>query len=253
MLTRRQLSRISTKEGIALHTIERDYIQTLFLYELYKRNNDFRFKGGTCLRMGYKLNRYSEDLDFNYDFDQDACKKILIDATTRLLDFGIESTLTTENKIPFGLLCKIRYKGPLYNGKDSSKGTLKIDVSLRKEKVDTTTKILRPEYDDCPSFGLTCLTLDHILSEKIRALIIRAKPRDLYDIWFLNESTNFDLSLINNKLKLYDKRFEEVDIDKILMNIEKDWKQDILPLIGFLPDFQKIYMAVGTKLKELQK
>ncbi len=108
-------------------------------------------------------------------------------------------------------------------------------------------------YDDCPSFGLTCLTLDHILSEKIRALIIRAKPRDLYDIWFLNESTNFDLSLINNKLKLHDKRFEEVDIDKILINVKKDWNQDILPLIGFLPDFQKIYMAVGTKLKELQK
>ena len=68
MLTRRQLSKISIKEGITLHTIERDYIQTLFLYELYKQNNDFRFKGGTCLRMAYQLNRYSEDLDFNYDF-----------------------------------------------------------------------------------------------------------------------------------------------------------------------------------------
>jgi predicted nucleotidyltransferase component of viral defense system len=253
MLTRRQLSRISAKEGIALHTIERDYIQTLFLYELYKQNNDFRFKGGTCLRMAYQLNRYSEDLDFNYDFDQDIGKKILKDASTKLLDFGIESTMKTENKTSFGLSCKLRYKGPLYNGKDISKGTLKIDVSFRKEKVDTTTKILRPMYDDCPSFGLTCLTLDHILSEKIRAFIIRAKPRDLYDIWFLNESTNFDLSLINQKLKLYDKRFEEVDIDKLLINVKKDWKQDILPLIGFLPDIEKIILTVGPKLKELQK
>jgi len=61
MLTRRQIQRFSIAEGIPLYNIERDYIQTLFLYKLYSYTSDFFFKGGTCLRMGYKLNRYSED------------------------------------------------------------------------------------------------------------------------------------------------------------------------------------------------
>ena len=55
MLTRRQLRSLSLKEGVALHAVERDYIQTLFLYELYKHVSGFLFKGGTCLRMGYNL------------------------------------------------------------------------------------------------------------------------------------------------------------------------------------------------------
>ena len=48
-------------------------------------------------------------------------------------------------------------------------------------------------------------------------------------------------------------RFEEVDIDKLFTRIKKDWEQDIKPLIGFLPDFQKITKEVTRNLKEIQK
>jgi len=252
MLTRRQLRGLSLKEGVALHIIERDYIQTLFLYELYKHADGFLFKGGTCLRMGYKLNRYSEDLDFNFNDDPAIGMNELVKAAVRLADFGIESELK-EGKSSFGFAHRLRYKGPLYNGKDISKGTIKIDVSCRKEQVETTTKLLNPVYDDCPSFVLTCLTLDHILAEKIRALVIRDKPRDLYDVWFLSKMIDFDYGLIDKKLKLYDVKFKDVDINEIFSNVEKDWKQDILPLIGFLPDFYEIKKTVGNKLQRLQR
>jgi len=252
MLTRRQLSGISAREGVALQTIERDYIQTLYLYELYKHNTDFLFKGGTCLRMGYKLNRYSEDLDFNYNLEPLTGKKILTDTAAKLSDFGIEATLKVDNEFPLGFRCKLRYKGPLYVGKELSVGSVKLDISCRKEKVDTTSKMIRPVYDDCPSYAFKCLTVDHLFTEKIRALIIRGKPRDLYDVWFFRESATYDVKLLNEKLKIYDMRFEEVDIDTIFSKIEEDWEQDIKPLLGFLPDFQTIAREVVKKLKEIQ-
>jgi len=251
MLTRRQLRNLSLKEGVALHVIERDYIQTLFLYELYKHVSGFLFKGGTCLRMGYNLNRYSEDLDFNFNNDPAVGMNELVETAARLADFGIESELKKE-KSPFGFAHRLRYKGPLYDGKDISKGTIKIDVSCRQEQVETMTKLLNPVYDDCPSFVLTCLTLDHILAEKIRALVVRGKPRDLYDVWFLSETMDLDRDLIDKKLKLYNVKFKDVDINEIFSNVEKDWKQDILPLIGFLPDFYEIKKTVGNKLQQLQ-
>ena len=253
MLTRRQIQSHSVKAGVPLHTVERDYVQTLFLYELYKQNNDFLFKGGTCLRMGYKLNRYSEDLDFNYNADSEEGMKALKFATTRLIDFGIESTLKKIDVSPSGFTFKLRYKGPLYDGKDLSKGSIEIDVSCRKEEVETTSKLINPVYDDCPSFVFTCLTLDHILAEKVRALVIRGKPRDLYDIWFLREHIDFDIYLINEKLRLYGMVFQDVNIDEILSDVEIDWKQDMLPLLGFLPDVSKIMKTTGNKLKQLQK
>ncbi len=253
MLTRRHIQGFSVKEGVPMYTIERDYIQTLFLYETYKHGNDFLFKGGTCLRMGYKLNRYSEDLDFNFNGKPDNGIKILENTATRLNDFGVECELKKDRASLSGFSYKLRYKGPLYNGKDVSKGTIKIDVSCRKEKVETNTRVISPVYDDCPSFVLTCLTLDHILAEKIRALVIRGKPRDLYDVWFLSETIDFDRVLIDKKLELYELTLDDVDINEILTPIEKEWKQDILPLLGFLPDFYEIKKTVGNKFQQLQK
>lgn len=46
--------------------VEKDFIQSLFLYELSKTAFPFVFKGGTSLSKGYGLiNRFSEDLDLS--------------------------------------------------------------------------------------------------------------------------------------------------------------------------------------------
>ncbi|MBN2066047.1 MAG: nucleotidyl transferase AbiEii/AbiGii toxin family protein [Candidatus Thermoplasmatota archaeon] len=252
MLTRRQLESLSIKQGVGLYVVERDYVQTLFLYELYKHVSGFLFKGGTCLRMGYNLNRYSEDLDFNFNDDPDRVMHELIETAARLADFGIESELHQEKSLS-GFASRLRYNGPLYTGKDISKGTIRIDVSCRNEHVETTTKVLNPIYGDCPSFLFTSLTLDHIMAEKVRALLVRGKPRDLYDVWFLNELVDIDRKLIDEKLKLYSLALDDVDVNEVLSTIENKWKQDILPLLGFLPDFDQLKKTVGTKLQHLQK
>ena len=203
--------------------------------------------------MGYRLNRYSEDLDFNYYSDQQTGMQTLKETTKKLWDFGVEGTFRITYESSKGFQGKIRYNGLLFNGKEVSKGTIKIDVSCRNEQIDTTTKLYKPMYDDCPMIPMLCLTLDHLIAEKIRALIIRGKPRDLYDIWFFHEQITINLALINQKLNLYSKTFETIDIKNILASIQSEWKQDMMPLLGILPDFEHIQKDIAQFLKKIQQ
>jgi len=253
MLTRRNLQSIASKEGIPLHTVERDYIQTLFLFTLSKQTTEFVFKGGTCLRMGHKLNRYSEDLDFNYPRQVEKGKKILRETTHRLQDFGVTCELKSENQTDSGFTEKLRYKGPLYNGTELSRGAIRIDVSCREENIQSIATAFHPRYDDCPTFIGNCLTLDQLLAEKIRALIVRGKPRDLYDIWFFADHLTMDRALIDQKLKLYHLQYDEVNLEGIFTKIESTWKQDLELLLNIVPDFNDAKKTVYEKLLQIQQ
>jgi len=65
MISKEQLSAIARKTGLQLYQQEKEYLLKLFLYFYYKRYDHAIFKGGTCLRYLFGLNRFSEDLDFN--------------------------------------------------------------------------------------------------------------------------------------------------------------------------------------------
>lgn len=53
--------------------IEKDYLLTQFLYELTKLNPKIIFKGGTSLSKCYHvIQRFSEDIDLNIEYDQKA-------------------------------------------------------------------------------------------------------------------------------------------------------------------------------------
>jgi predicted nucleotidyltransferase component of viral defense system len=74
MLTRAQIQRLAQRHGIGVQPQERDYLQHLLLFSLYRRSQSLVFKGGTALRIVYQGNRYSEDLDFNGPGDAAAVK-----------------------------------------------------------------------------------------------------------------------------------------------------------------------------------
>ncbi len=69
MLTKSQIQRIAQRNGVGMQVQERDYLQHLILWLLYRQSQTLIFKGGTALRLVYGGNRYSEDLDFNESDD----------------------------------------------------------------------------------------------------------------------------------------------------------------------------------------
>ncbi len=173
MLTRKQIEKIAMKNRVTLFIQERDYIQAAYLSLLYSKTMSFMFKGGTCLRMAYGSPRYSEDLDFNSALDENEAYSALETAAKELEYFGIRAEVRNKRMSRAGFGFTLSYRGPLYEGRDITKGLVRIDVSLRGESVSEDRIMVRTEYDDVKTFIISASSLDHIFAEKVRALLVR--------------------------------------------------------------------------------
>lgn len=66
MINKKELAEFARLKGLTLGNTEKDYLIDLALLSISKNTkNELVFKGGTCLYKFYKLNRFSEDLDFS--------------------------------------------------------------------------------------------------------------------------------------------------------------------------------------------
>jgi predicted nucleotidyltransferase component of viral defense system len=233
MLTKKQIEKIALKNRVPLFTQERDYIQAAYLSLLYSKTMSFVFKGGTCLRMAYGSPRYSEDLDFNSALGEDEAYSSLETAAEELEYFGIRTEIRNKRMSRSGFGFTLSYMGPLYEGRDITRGMVRIDVSLRGESVAEERITVRTEYDDVKTFVISAASLDHIFAEKVRALLVRGMARDLYDLWFLLErGVKPDIELINSKLALYDKTYSKEEMSERIAELEKSWTKDLRPLLG---------------------
>lgn len=255
MLTKDQLAKIAQRNRIGLGTQERDYVQHLFLSLLYMKTQDFVFKGGTALRIAYNFARYSEDLDFNSRLPSEKERELLSKTVGELISFGIKTEFRNVHVFKEngerGLSGDISYQGPLFTGKSASKGKVRIDVSLRGEKGETERVIVASRYDDISQFVLTSLSLPEIFGEKVRALIVRGKPRDLYDVWvLLGSGMKIDFSLINKKLKLYHKTFDFDEFSRAIEGSKREWETDLQGLLPQLVSFKEIKNVVVKEFQE---
>ena len=134
-----------------------------------------------------------------------------------LRDYGAEGELRSVWEGEVGFSFDVSYQGPLYDGRDRSKGKVRLDVSLRGEPSATRRELVRSEYDDVRPFVVTVLRPEHLLAEKVRALLVRAKPRDFYDVWLMVEQgVNPDADLIGQKLKLHEMTLTPTVVDAAL-------------------------------------
>ena len=241
MLTKAQIQRIAQRNGVGMQVQERDYLQHLILWLLYRRSQELIFKGGTALRLVYGGNRYSEDLDFNGSEDTSALDELWREVVGGLEDFGIVAEIRNRWDSDVGYSFDVSFQGPLHDGRDRSKGKVRVDVNQRPEKVETHRELVASPYDDVRPFVVTALALDHLLAEKLRALLVRGKPRDLYDIWLLlRQGVEPDLSLVERKLALYDRTWTREAMEKALENVCGGWERDLRHL---LPQFVPYELA----------
>jgi predicted nucleotidyltransferase component of viral defense system len=235
MLTKSQIQRIAQRNGVGMQVQERDYLQHLILWLLYRRSQELIFKGGTALRLVYGGNRYSEDLDFNGSDDTSALEALWREVVGGLEDFGIVAEIRNVWDSDVGYSFDVSFQGPLHDGRDRSKGKVRVDVNQRPEEVETHRELVTSPYDDVRPFVVTALALDHLLAEKLRALLVRGKPRDLYDIWLLlRQGVEPDLALVERKLALYDRTWESEALEEAMENVQAGWERDLRHL---LPQF----------------
>jgi len=242
MISKSELTRIAEMKHLTIRNAEKDYLLEFLLYSLSDDRRSLVFKGGTALYKFYNLNRFSEDLDFDAigkRFDADKITKKII----RNLELsGMQRTL--PEKIEYSNETNIRFaiRGPLYDGSKNSMSRVTINISKRERPISPIMKLLISTFPEIPSFELSVLDIEEIAAEKIRCIITREKPRDIYDLWFLSKKgITLDVSLINKKLKIYKLTFNQIRFMEKVNEKQKMWKRDLQDLIiGNLPEFDDV-------------
>jgi len=251
MLTKAQIQRLAQRHRIGMQVQERDYIQHLLLWLLYSRTQELIFKGGTALRLVYGGNRYSEDLDFNGPDDVAVLQTLWEEVVAGLEDFGVTAEMRNAWASDVGYSFDVSYRGPLYDGRDRSKGKVRVDINRRPEDVEAHRELVTSEYDDVRPFVVTVLTLEHLLAEKVRALLVRGKPRDLYDIWLLlRRGGQPDPALVQRKLSLYGMTWECDALEEALERVRADWERDLRPLLPQFVTYEDARRSVVALLRQ---
>lgn len=244
MLDRRQLRELHGA-SLPLHILEQDYLQAMFLTELYRVTDSLVFKGGTYLRHVHGLDRYSEDLDFSAT-GTDVTVDPLLATTDRLERYGINAELSDIDERSDAILASLRYEGPMFDGSNRSRGTIELDVSLLDDILEEPIwhRLFVP-YPETRTVTARCLTITEAFAEKIRALGTRTRGRDLYDCWYLlNQDVDIDAAMVANK-------FEAIEAEpEVHFTIEAAaFYRDLSILLEHPPSYDEVAPVVIAALE----
>ena len=248
MITVEELHEVKEKKKTSLYYAEKEYLQYIFLNAISQYPKNFVFNGGTCLRICYELERASEDLDFSTNLSIKEVKEIVKKCLKDFEFLNIPCKLYVEKEFKDNLRIEARFEAPLFSGKSASTNTLKIDFNKQKVK-HKIAKVIPKLFSDVPLFILMVLDEKEILAEKIRTLINRKQPRDLYDVWVLvNKETEIDRGLIREKLKE-----EKSNIKKIAFPSKEEYERDLKNLVRVLPPYEQVKKEVEKLLNWFKK
>jgi len=183
MITKAQIIRLASLEGVPAKTVERDYVLAHVVAAIAQSKEDkgsmLVFKGGSALRLchveGY---RYSADLDFSVvgGSVEDALGVI-----ARAL--GATGGSVAGLRLTDGVPPRIAYLGPL--GRER---TLKLDLADDEVVFHTERRVLLQRWPDLPAdASVLVYTLLEIAAEKLRCVLQRLQCRDLLDLHLLFE------------------------------------------------------------------
>lgn len=221
----------------------REAAQVIALAGLHRGGffTDAAFYGGTCQRIFYNLDRFSEDLDFSllkpadrFDFSK---YYSAIQREFELVGFPItieEKKKKAGSTIHMALL-KVKY--------DKSFIRVKIEIDVNPPpRFDTEYKLSMLPY----SFMAKCYTPSSSFAAKMDAVLFRGwrnrvKGRDWYDFeWYTRNGVVLDLAHLNERAKLFKRAmidFTEISLrdflKKKIMTIDIDSaRNDVLPFIN---------------------
>ncbi len=230
-MTYKEIQSIAKKLRMEEVVMDKDWILGHFLNAMFSFpdiSESFVFKGGTCLKKNYFQDyRFSEDLDFtllNKDFNID---KSFFDKILKLAEqnsgakFHLKNIKPqTYNDIPQGYEVTILFWGAFHKPNQDVlpvnrwQTKIKLDISF-SEKV-----ILKPDqhtifhpYSDAEIITsiVPIYPLSEIVAEKLRSLMQRNRPRDIYDLHYLSKIMKNDSYA--EILKLLKQKSESKDID----------------------------------------
>lgn len=264
MIKRNEILKFAKKHNLMANIIEKDYILGWVLAGISKHpdlSKSWLFKGGTCIKKCFFHDyRFSEDLDFTLKVPQTIDEQDLIKCFYNVADWIYDESgiVLVKNEIGFekyktprdhvAIQGRIGYQGPLQ--RQGNYARIKIDLTCEEKIVlkSEERNVFHP-YSDCPPHGMTvnAYCLEEIFAEKIRALIDRTRPRDIYDVihFYEKQAEKLDVSLVKDvfRKKCEFKKILVPRIDVIVSEsnreeIKSAWYHMLGHQLSELPDFE---------------
>lgn len=223
------------------------------------------FKGGTALKKCYFPDyRFSEDLDFTF-LSENFDRRQVINEFEQVFSWIYEASririlVKDANELSTGNINFFAgHIGPL--GGDGSKKGVKIDVG-QDEFVyyDPVDVGVLSDYSDLDgSFSVKCYRLEEIVAEKMRSLMQRTIPRDLYALWYLLEVEELDIEdcIPGFQAKTIFKMLNPDDfINKVSSkqeSLKKQWTISLSHQVAFLSDFDAVWRDFNKHLRRFAK
>ncbi len=239
MITRDQVALWARKQGVDEITAFREYLQLLFLSKLYflPKSDKIFLKGGAALHLVYQAPRFSEDLDFTVELSQPTFLSVIKKAFQEI--FKEAEGNAKEYKVVTGKKFLLTF----LPGVLPYKVFIDLDFFFGERVLEPSKSILKTNYPAISASYVYHLSKDEIIAEKIRVILTREKPRDIFDLWFLlKQGAGIDWNLVRTKMVFCPKiAFSQTILKKRIKTIGAGaLKKDVSQ---FLPQNYRNYVA----------
>jgi len=169
------------------------------------------FQGGTCLRVFYGLDRFSEDLDFillnpERQFSLEPyLKQMRLEFATYGYKLEVQDRSSTEEAVKKAFL-KADSMGKVLNLKHlkENRSSRKLQIKLEVDSNPPAKSRFETKFHDFPfPFAVTIQDLSSLFAGKCHALLCREyeKGRDWYDfIWYASRKTPINFAFLSSAL-----------------------------------------------------
>lgn len=204
------------------------------------------FYGGTCLRIFYGLQRFSEDMDFSLllpdkEFDFTKYFKPIIDEFAIV---GRQVEIKEKDKKSFGKVDSAFLKDntDVYDVTFNTEKSIKIKIEVDTQpplKFGTEQKLLMLPH----SFMTRCFVLPDLFAGKMHALVYRGwknrvKGRDWYDFeWYVRHNVPLDFGHLTERIFQFDNEIVTKDVfinqlkEKLSTANINQVKDDVIPFV----------------------
>lgn len=286
-MTYKEIQRIAKELRMEEVVIDKDWILGHFLNAMFMFSDiseNFVFKGGTCLKKNYFEDyRFSEDLDFTllnkaFIIDELFFKRVIElaeqNSGAKFYLKNIKPQL--HNNLPQGYEVTIMFWGAFHKPNQKMLPVNRWQTKIKLDISFTEQVLMKPEqkrifhsYSDSKVVKSIVPTypLNEVVAEKLRSLVQRNRPRDIYDLYYLSDIIEVDD--YENILKLLKQKAKSKNIDccnyddfinqKKYKSNKRAWESSLayhLPtgkLIDYNAAFSKVEQFVMNILKTKMK
>jgi hypothetical protein len=230
----------------------RELLQWEILAGLH-RAESFRhiaFVGGTCLRLLYGLQRFSEDLDFSFIEGGDASILMLLPPVLRkhLAGSGFDDVEITTSDSPGAVTSIwIKFPGLLHEMGASPMATQKLSIKLEIDLNPPTGAMTEIKVHSTPSLmAITAHDMPSLMAGKLHAILAHpyTKGRDWYDLlWYCGKAVEPNTELLTAALGQRASEYCQTGVEwrkgAIAAAEQCDWKEvlrDVSPFLESIAD-----------------